>query len=122
MTHYTMATGVPPLAATLLVALHAAFRFDDLLPPAAGMGRSGGVPFRTEVSSGETGPSRAKMPNFRALQVIGLVTSLGFGSLFGSAVSAHGQSSAYDQPYRPQVHFSPKEHWTNDPNGLVYFH
>ncbi|HEX4229767.1 MAG TPA: glycoside hydrolase family 32 protein [Bryobacteraceae bacterium] len=29
--------------------------------------------------------------------------------------------SAYDQPYRPQYHFSPREHWTNDPNGLVYF-
>ncbi len=28
---------------------------------------------------------------------------------------------AYDQPFRPQYHFSPREHWTNDPNGLVYF-
>ncbi len=28
---------------------------------------------------------------------------------------------AYDQTYRPQYHFSPREHWTNDPNGLVYF-
>ena len=38
------------------------------------------------------------------------------------ALSA-GQSipPAYDQPYRPQYHFSPREHWTNDPNGLVYF-
>ncbi len=27
----------------------------------------------------------------------------------------------YDQEYRPQYHFSPREHWTNDPNGLVYF-
>lgn len=35
--------------------------------------------------------------------------------------SANGQVAAYDQPYRPQVHFSPRENWTNDPNGLVYF-
>lgn len=32
------------------------------------------------------------------------------------------QSAAYDQPWRPQVHFSPQRNWTNDPNGLVYFH
>ncbi len=30
-------------------------------------------------------------------------------------------SAGYDQPFRPQYHFSPREHWTNDPNGLVYF-
>ena len=30
-------------------------------------------------------------------------------------------SASYDRPYRPQYHFSPREHWTNDPNGLVYF-
>ena len=27
----------------------------------------------------------------------------------------------YTEPYRPQVHFSPKQHWTNDPNGMVYY-
>jgi fructan beta-fructosidase len=27
----------------------------------------------------------------------------------------------YDQPYRPQYHFSPLQHWTNDPNGVVLF-
>ena len=37
------------------------------------------------------------------------------------AVSLAGAQSAYDERYRPQVHFSPREHWTNDPNGLVYF-
>ena len=31
------------------------------------------------------------------------------------------EDSIYDQPYRPQVHFSPRRNWTNDPNGLVYF-
>ncbi len=36
--------------------------------------------------------------------------------LFGQA-----GSSGYDQPFRPQFHFSPREHWTNDPNGLVFF-
>ncbi len=34
---------------------------------------------------------------------------------------ADGQSTVYDQPYRPQIHFSPRQNWTNDPNGLVYF-
>jgi len=27
----------------------------------------------------------------------------------------------YNQVFRPQFHFSPRENWTNDPNGLVYF-
>ncbi|HEY6977939.1 MAG TPA: glycoside hydrolase family 32 protein [Chitinophagaceae bacterium] len=29
--------------------------------------------------------------------------------------------SVYHEQYRPQVHFSPKEKWTNDPNGMVYY-
>lgn len=31
------------------------------------------------------------------------------------------QSHPYDEPYRPQYHFSPLRNWTNDPNGLVWF-
>ena len=26
----------------------------------------------------------------------------------------------YQEPFRPQFHFSPREKWMNDPNGLVY--
>ncbi|MGL4173782.1 MAG: glycoside hydrolase family 32 protein [Actinomycetota bacterium] len=27
---------------------------------------------------------------------------------------------AYHEAFRPQVHYTPKQHWMNDPNGLVY--
>ncbi|MBA4549112.1 glycoside hydrolase family 32 protein [Thermoactinomyces intermedius] len=27
----------------------------------------------------------------------------------------------YNEPYRPQYHFSPQKNWMNDPNGLVYY-
>ena len=27
----------------------------------------------------------------------------------------------YDETYRPQFHFSARQHWLNDPNGLVYY-
>src|SRR6516225_1651690 len=30
-------------------------------------------------------------------------------------------TQAYHEMYRPQIHFSPKEHWMNDPNGMIYY-
>jgi fructan beta-fructosidase len=53
------------------------------------------------------------------VQLIAIVLILGC-----AVVTARAQTTipaAYDQPYRPQYHFSPRQNWTNDPNGLVYF-
>src|ERR1700733_2624712 len=38
-----------------------------------------------------------------------------------SVKSQHIALKPYSDTYRPQVHFSPKAHWMNDPNGMVYF-
>jgi fructan beta-fructosidase len=33
---------------------------------------------------------------------------------------SHAQQP-YQEKHRPQIHFSPKEKWVNDPNGMVYY-
>lgn len=35
-------------------------------------------------------------------------------------IYAQSDTPGYRESYRPQVHFSPKAHWMNDPNGMVY--
>jgi sucrose-6-phosphate hydrolase SacC (GH32 family) len=36
-------------------------------------------------------------------------------------VSASFAQNAYDEPWRPQFHFTPVKNFMNDPNGLVYY-
>lgn len=38
------------------------------------------------------------------------------------SVNLWGQAlSQMKEQYRPQIHFSPMQHWINDPNGMVYY-
>jgi len=50
----------------------------------------------------------------RTFRLLSLLWSLSSLTTLGQTVEK------YDQPYRPQIHFSPKAHWMNDPNGMVY--
>lgn len=39
----------------------------------------------------------------------------------GLAAIAQKEDAPLREPWRPQFHFSPKAHWMNDPNGLLYY-
>lgn len=38
-----------------------------------------------------------------------------------STSNKQSESTLYSEPHRPQIHFSPKEKWMNDPNGMVFY-
>src|SRR6266566_4511019 len=46
--------------------------------------------------------------------------SMGQGG--GAADPRTGAEDPYRAKFRPQFHFSPKGHWMNDPNGMVFLH
>ncbi|CAN5741988.1 glycoside hydrolase family 32 protein [soil metagenome] len=41
--------------------------------------------------------------------------------LTASFATAQNNQKSMQEIHRPQVHFSPKAHWVNDPNGMVYY-
>ena len=42
-------------------------------------------------------------------------------SVMVSAAQAQQAAPVYHEQWRPQFHFSPKAHWMNDPNGMVFY-
>jgi fructan beta-fructosidase len=57
---------------------------------------------------------RGSKPGRRLLQAVVLT-----GALNSAAASAATEQS-YHELFRPQLHFTPAEHWMNDPNGMLY--
>jgi len=39
-----------------------------------------------------------------------------------AVTTARADERLYEEPYRPQYHYTPPQQWMNDPNGLVYAH
>ena len=46
---------------------------------------------------------------------------IAFFAACGVATKPSEPQGLYHENHRPQIHFSPKAHWMNDPNGMVYF-
>lgn len=61
--------------------------------------------------------------SFNWLALIGLVLLTACSTVTENQVDTTEAKAGYDynQPYRPQYHFSPPEKWMNDPNGMVYY-
>lgn len=62
-----------------------------------------------------------KMPIYKLDTSNFLTHVLGICFILFVEVSTIAQSNQYQERYRPQFHFSPPEHWINDPCGTVFY-
>lgn len=68
--------------------------------------------------------SRAARRNGRRWFGAGLLCALALAAAATGTAAGHGgggPTSGYDEPFRPQFHFTPAQNWMNDPNGLIFY-
>jgi len=61
------------------------------------------------------------MSDFRGLLMNRLATALAIILLLFAIGSLATAQDSYDQPWRPQYHFTPSHNFMNDPNGMVFY-
>ena len=49
------------------------------------------------------------------------LAGLSLAAVLAGAVPAPAAGTVGDEQYRPAIHFTPKQNWMNDPNGMVYY-
>ena len=49
------------------------------------------------------------------------LAGLGLAAVLGGTGPASAAGTVGDEQYRPAIHFTPKQNWMNDPNGMVYY-
>lgn len=68
--------------------------------------------------------TKVKLNGMKPLQIFLLafgIAGLAFSCKTQKAEKIESSAPAYQEPYRPQFHFSPAGNWMNDPNGMVYY-
>src|SRR4051794_2615251 len=60
------------------------------------------------------------MKQSRIRRAVTTVAVAAVAMVAGGAGSAVAQTT-YQEPFRPQFHYTPAKNWMNDPNGLVYY-
>ena len=60
--------------------------------------------------------------NWKLINLFGIIAVVLFNLSCGTSEKTTSETAeVYKEQHRPQFHFSPKEKWMNDPNGMVYY-
>jgi fructan beta-fructosidase len=70
---------------------------------------------QNKVPAGQERTRLATKEKLRSWLIVVMLLLAGWG------VTVLAGSRPYDEPFRPQFHFTPLKNWMNDPNGLVYY-